>query len=171
MFMIQSTRMHWLSLLAATGMLTGCASSGKLTENQSGHITITSEPVGAMVYADGIEIGTTSLQIASASHFRSGFVGLSYRYTGRLVLKKAGCDAWSTEVNDFVLSKDVHAKLKCDPNYKPAISQPTGNIPNADASSENQPIERLEQIESLRKKGLISEDEYRQLRIRVLEKL
>jgi hypothetical protein len=70
-----------------------------------------------------------------------------------------------------VLSKDVHAKLKCDPNYKAATLQPMGKTPNADATSGDQPGERLQRIESLRKKGLISEDEYKQLRMRVLEKL
>lgn len=166
MFLFHSTRMHWLSVLATTATLTGCAGSGSLTESQTGRITITSEPIGAAVYADGTEIGTTPLQIAPASHFRAGFVGFSYRYTGKLALKKTGCDVWSTEVNDFVLSKDVHAKLKCDPNHKAAPIQPMGNTPTGD-----QPGERLERIESLRKKGLITEDEYRQLRLRVLEKL
>ncbi len=171
MFLFHSTRMRWLSVLAVTATLTGCAGSGSLTESQTGRIKITSEPIGAAVYADGTEIGTTPLQIAPASHFRARFVGFSYRYTGKLTLKNAGCETWSTEVNDLVLSKDVHAKLKCDPNYKAATLQPTGNTPNIDPASGDQPSERLERVESLRKKGLISEDEYRQLRMRVLEKL
>jgi hypothetical protein len=171
MFLFNSTRRRWLSVLAVTATLTGCAGSGSLTESQAGRITITSKPIGAAVYADGTEIGATPLQIAPASHFRAGFVGFSYRYTGKLALKKAGCEAWSTEVNDLVLSKDVHAKLKCDPNYKAATLQPMGKTPNADATSGDQPGERLQRIESLRKKGLISEDEYKQLRMRVLEKL
>jgi hypothetical protein len=72
--------------------------AGSLTESQAGRITITSGPIGAAVYTDGTEIGTTPLQIAPTSHFRSGFAGFSCRYTGKLTLKKAGCDARSTEV-------------------------------------------------------------------------
>lgn len=161
----------WLSLLAVVTVISGCAGMSNNNEGRAGQIKITSDPAGSTVYADGTEIGATPLEIVPASHFRSGFVGFSYRYTGKLTLKKAGCDDWSTEVNDYVLSKDVHARLKCDPNFKPASVQPDSAASNTGSTSEALPIERLERIESLRKKGLISEDEYKQLRKRVLEKL
>lgn len=166
-----SARAPWLGVLALAAILAGCASSGGSSESAAGRIKINSDPIGATVMADGSEIGTTPLEMAPASHFRSGFVGFSYRYTGKLTLKKAGCDPWSTEVNDYVLSKDVHAKLKCDPNYRPAASTPAASGSNTDVRSGEPPAERLERIEALRKKGLISEEEYKQLRMRVLEKL
>ena len=113
--------------------------------------------------------GATPLAIAPGNHFRAGFVGFSYRYVGKLSIKKPGCETWSTEVNDAILSKDIHARLKCDPNYQPAAAplpvQPAGT------AAGDQTIERLERIEALRKKGLISEDEYKRLRARIIEKL
>lgn len=62
---------------------------------------VTSEPAGAVAYADGAELGATPLEIVPGNHFRAGFVGLSYRYSGTLSLKKTGCEPWSTEVNDY----------------------------------------------------------------------
>lgn len=170
MFLFHSTRMPGLGVLALSAILAGCASSGG-SESSAGRIKVSSDPIGATVMADGNEIGTTPLEMAPASHFRSGFVGFSYRYTGKLTLKKAGCDTWSTEVNDYILSKDVHAKLKCDPNYRPVAtpSAGTGSAPSVNPGEHA--AERLERIEALRKKGLISDEEYKQLRMRVLEKL
>lgn len=170
-----SPGIKWLGLLAVATALSGCAGTGGGSESLDGRIKIISEPAGALAYADGAELGTTPLQIAPGNHFRSGFVGFSYRYIGKLTLKKAGCESWSTEVNDAILSKDIHARLKCDPNYQPpSRSTPAaGNAAESisDSPSRDQTIERLERIEALHKKGLISDEEYKQLRVRIIEKL
>ena len=162
---------RWIILLAAIAGLAGCAGMGSSGEAPSGHIKITSEPAGALAYADGTELGATPVEIVPGNVFRSGFVGFSYRYFGKLSIKKAGCETWSTEVNDYILSKDVHARLKCDPNYRPASPSAgaSGSIP--DSTSGDQTIERLERIETLHKKGLISDEEYKQLRARIIDKL
>lgn len=170
MNVFHSPGIKWLGLLAAASLLSGCAGTGDSSEAQSGRIRITSEPAGAIAYADGAELGATPLAIAPGNHFRSGFVGFSYRYVGKLSIKKPGCETWSTEVNDAILSKDIHARLKCDPNYRPASAAPSPGTPAGTATGD-QTIERLERIESLRRKGLISEEEYKQLRGRILEKL
>jgi len=175
MTLFHSSSVKWLSLLAAAATLSGCAGTGSISESSAGRIKVSSDPAGAIAYADGAELGATPLQIVPGNHFRSGFMGFSYRYVGKLSIKKPGCDTWSTEVNDFILSKDVHAKLKCDPNYQPpaASSPAAGNASGSSAApaAQESAIERLERIETLRKKGLISDDEYKQLRARVLEKL
>lgn len=163
-----SPHIKWLGLLTAASVLSGCAGTGGGSEAQSGQIRITSEPAGAVAYADGAELGATPLTIVPGNHFRSGFVGFSYRYVGKLSIKKPGCETWSTDVNDAILAKDIHAKLKCDPNYQPAA--PAAGTP-AGAVTGDQSIERLERIETLRKKGLISDEEYKQLRARILDKL
>lgn len=173
MRLIHSPGIKWLGLLAAASLLAGCAGTGSSSGSQSGQIRITSEPAGAIAYADGAELGATPLSIVPGNHFRSGFVGLSYRYVGKLSIKKAGCDTWTTDVNDAILGKDIHAKLKCDPNYQPPA--PTAAAPSpgtpAGAATGDQAIERLERIEALRKKGLISEEEYKQARARIIDKL
>jgi len=165
----------WFGLLALTAALCGCAGMGSVSESTAGKIKITSTPAGAVAYADGAELGATPLEIMPGDHFRSGFAGLSYRYLGKLSLNKAGCETWSTEVNDYILSKDVHVELKCDPNFQPAtvpapVSAPPGDTTSAPASGD-QAAERLERIETLHKKGLISDEEYKHLRARILDKL
>jgi hypothetical protein len=173
MRLIHSPGIKWLGLLAATTVLSGCAGTG--SESQAGRIRITSEPAGAVAYADDAELGATPLQIVPGNHFRSGFVGLTYRYIGRLSISKAGCETWSTEVNDNILSKDIHARLKCNPDYRPAAAAPPSPakpaVPIPEPASGDPYIERLERLETLRQKGLISEEEYRQLRARIFEKL
>lgn len=169
MRLIYSPGIKWLGLLAAASVLSGCAGTGGSSETPSGRIMITSEPAGAIAYADDAELGATPLVITPGNHFRSGFVGFSYRYVGKLSIKKPGCETWSTEVNDAILSKDIHTKLKCDPNYQPAAA-PSPGTPAGTATGD-QTIERLERIETLHKKGLISDEEYKQLRVRIIEKL
>lgn len=169
MRLIHSRSINCLGLLTAVAVLSGCASTGSSNEAQTGRIAITAAPAGAVAYADGAELGATPLKIVPGNHFRSGFVGFSYRYVGKLSIRKPGCETWSTEVNDAILSKDIHAKLRCDPNYQPAAA-PSPTQPAGTATGD-QSIERLERIEALRKKGLISEDEYKHLRARIIEKL
>ncbi len=175
MRLFHSSRLKWIGLLAAVTVFSGCAGMGTSSESHTGRIKIISEPAGAIAYADGAELGATPLEIVPGDHFRSGFVGFSYRYFGKLSIKKAGCETWSTEVNDHILSKDVHAKLKCDPNFRPAstAAPSAGGPPDSmsNPSSGDQTIERLERIEALHKKGLISDEEYKQLRARIIDKL
>ena len=175
MKLFHSSAIKWLGRVTAATMLSGCAGTGSSNETRSGQIRITSEPAGAIAYADGTELGATPLEFAPGSHFRSGFVGLTYRYMGRLSISKAGCETWSTEVNDNILSKDIHAILECDPYYRPAAAAPSSPakpaVPIPEPASGDPYIERLERLESLRQKGLISDEEYRQLRARILEKL
>lgn len=145
------------------------------SDKQSRRIKITSEPAGAVAYADGAELGATPLAIVPGDRLRAGFAGLSYRYIGKLMIKKPGCETWSAEVNDHVLSKDIHAKLKCDSNYQPpppsaALTGSTSD-PMPLTPSKDPYIERLERIQALRNMGLLSDEEYRQLRARILEKL
>jgi len=175
MRLFHSPSLKWIGMLAATSVFSGCAGMGASSESLSGRIKITSEPAGAVAFADGAELGATPLEIVPGDHFHSGFVGFSYRYYGKLSIKKAGCETWSTEVNDNILSKDVHAKLKCDPNFRPAATAaPAAGGPSdsmSEPSSGDPTVERLERIETLHKKGLISDEEYKQLRARIIDKL
>lgn len=158
-------RLPWIALWTTVVLLTGCAGVNSRGETQAGRIQITSDPAGAVAYADGIELGATPIEIVPGNVFRSGFVGFSYRYFGTLTIKKPGCETWSTEVNDNILSRTVHARLKCDPDFQPAAA-PVTHVPSGDPV-----MERLERIDALHKKGLISDEEYRQLRTRIIDRL
>ncbi len=166
----------WLGLIPASLVLIGCAGLAP-PQSRAAKIMISSEPTGAIAYADGAELGVTPLKIQPSDNFRSGFVGSSYRYFGKLTLRKPGCEPWSTEVDDHVLSHDVRVKLKCDPGLLPASEatlNPTANPQSAAGSASrlnDKTAERLKRIESLRKGGLISDEEYRKARARIIEQL
>jgi len=153
-----------LMAAASAGLVTillgGC--SGMSVSEKSDRIKLASDPAGATAYADGNELGATPLEISPGAHFRSGFAGMSYRYYGKLSFKKPGCEPYAVEVNDAVLARDIHAKLKCDPGYRP---------PGLVAPAGDKYTERLERIETLRQKGLISDEEYKNLRKHILDEL
>lgn len=148
-------------------VLAGCAS----LPGERGTIAISSDPAGATVYASGVKVGETPLRIVPDKVFPPRFVGLSYRAYGMLVVKKPGCKEYSRPVNDYVLSKDIHVHLQCKPSSRPAAATrpaPRGSQKPAAAGS----IElRLRRLEALRKDGLITEQEYRSIRKRILNGL
>lgn len=189
-----------LTCLLAMTTLSGCSGfGGDLVESRQ-QINITSDPDDATVLAEGMEIGKTPLAIRPGDVFQARFTSgspedgiFSFRYAGTLALKKPGCEPYSTQVNDNILSKDIHVRLECDPDYQPSVAQPAAPAPAtsapaqpaatvpvkpAAAPSESLPTqptgsaeERLLRIESLHQKGLLSDEEYRTLRQRVLDTL
>jgi hypothetical protein len=165
--------------VALTLLLGGCGNMGGLSAGNSQQITIESDPAGATVLADGVEAGVTPLTITPADTFRSGFTGgsdslIAFRYFGKLMLRKPGCKDYLTQVDDNLLAKDIHVKLECDPNYRPPAAQPAVAPVPAPAAQQQIPAsaeQRLQRIESLHEKGLISDEEQQRLRKRVLDTL
>jgi hypothetical protein len=147
-------------------------------------IKVDSDPAGATVLASGRQIGTTPLTIVPDEAFPPRFVGGSYRAVGDLVIEKPGCERYRKKVNDFVLSRDISVKLKCDPSAMQApaaTSAPaTTSAPNAaprppaasaaPAGSGNV-RQRLKALEGLKRDGLITEQEYNTIRQRILNSL
>ena len=155
--------------------ITGCSGLGGLAPEGQPDITVDSDPSQATVMADGAELGVTPLTFNPSDVFRASFTGggdglLAYRYTGKLIVKKAGCKDSVTEVDDNILSKDMHIKLECDPDYRPPAA-PVVSAPKPRQVMPASAEERLQRMDALHKKGLISDDEYRQLRQRVLDTL
>ncbi len=156
-------------LFAAVG-LAGC--SNVVKEQRT--TTIDSDPPGATVLASGVEIGATPLTVRPDEVFPPRFVGFEYRASGTLTVKKLGCKTFSEQVNDAVLSRDIHVKLDCDPNYRPspAASAPAPSAPTFPAARPDASIaSRLQRLDALRKQGLITADEYQQLRKKILNEL
>lgn len=148
-------------------------------------ITIGSEPQGATVYVDNLDIGATPLTISVEKVFPPRWTGLkerdpsgfaSYRRRGTLILKKDGCHAYSAEASELNLSQDIKIALYCDPYRAPdaartaepkAAAEKSAPAPAADESIEA----RLAKLEALRKKALITEQEYQKQRQRILNEL
>ena len=183
----------WINLPIAASLSACSGFGGDLLENRL-QITIDSDPQNASVYAEAVEIGMTPLAIKPSEVFQARFTSgggdsdgmVAYRYVGTLSVRKPGCKPWSTQVNDNILSKDIHVRLDCDPDYQPAGVKPAApaSAPtpppaaSGPATPESRPVqpggtaeERLRRIESLYIKGLLSDEEYRALRQRVLDTL
>ena len=164
-------------LAAAIWLAGGCATSG---DSNRGTIAVESDPAGARVYAEGKVIGTTPLHMRPGDHFetravfmdRKADAAVGIRYVGTLALEKPGCRRHEIEVDDAVLSKDIHVDLDCSntsatpPEHYPAAA-PEPLEPGAQKDART----RLQRIEALRRDGLITEEEYRKLRQRVLDSL
>lgn len=168
-------------LLLTSLVLSGC---GNVETRYGGdRISIDSRPSGATVLVDGAEIGFTPLKIHPEDYFRSGFAAgntdtegiVVYRYLGRLVIKKNGCKPYSTEVDDRLLSHDISVELDCGipdttgtRDMEPSNRHREEPVPAPRSDS----IElRLKRIDALRDKKLISDEEYTQLRQRILNEL
>ena len=164
-----SARIHVAGVLLTVAALSGCA--GGPVER----ITIDTEPQGADVYASGRHIGVTPLEIVLDDVFPMHWtrrqddddVGAAvYRRLGTLTLEKDGCEPYSMRVNTQSLQQNIKAQLKCDPNYKPPVADKAGGKEPAAAGE----IERrLRLLDDLRKKKLVTEEEYREQRRRILQ--
>lgn len=151
------------ALLVCVFYISGCASNRL--------VTIDSKPQGADVIADGKKIGVTPIEIMPDDVFPPRWIGSSYMVKGKLELVKQDCEPVSMEVNDAVLSKPVSKDLKCSEQSKtvPAVAaEPV----SAAKQAKNANIEqRLEQLQGLHNKGLISDEEYQAQRQRILSEL
>jgi hypothetical protein len=125
---------------------------------------VTSNPSDASVYADGVELGRTPLLHNLYEAFPASWSGTSYGARGLLTVKKEGCDDYSLKISDYILSEPIHAELKCGEQLQ---EESASTVENIDEETEK----RLEELESLHKKGIISEDEYKSTRKRILSEI
>jgi hypothetical protein len=169
---------RFTGVLALLIVLEGCA---------GGHsIKVDSQPRGATVYASGRDLGATPMSIVPDDVFPPRFVGGNYRAVGDLRIERAGCKPFNQSVNDRVLAKDISVKLECDPAAlvseqpvaapaRPAaapVASPMAPAPSQGAAVHGADIkQRLQTLESLRKDGLVTDQEYRTIRKRILDGL
>lgn len=138
-------------------------------------ILIQSEPPGAAVMALGKTWGVTPLRLK----VREAFPAL-YRpeqpYIGMAVhLAREGCAEYRVPIHRRSIPAEIHAVLDCDPavpitDTRPPIAEEPAPATARD-KSRNPPGVRtkLQELEQLRRDGLVSEEEYQRLRQKVLE--
>ncbi|HQU15847.1 MAG: hypothetical protein B7Z66_03240 [Chromatiales bacterium 21-64-14] len=171
-------------VLGSTLALGGCASTLSIPDLR--RITISSEPSGATILANGEEIGVTPLAIVPDKVFPPGvdWQNLEYRAMGVLTVRKVGCKPYSVHVNDAVLSKNVAVHLDCSPvaqNQTPVpaapavVAVPAAPGQSSPAAENTVPAEsvadRLRRVDALYRQGLITKKEYQAVRQRILNQL
>ena len=142
---------------------------------------VTSNPSAATVYANSLELGKTPLRHNLYEAFPAGWENMAYQAQGVLMVKMDGCKDFTLKVTDFILSKPIHAELECSGASKPKDSMPVVKSGVAPGVKPATPVtkvnprgrteKRLEELEVLYKKGVITKEEYKTTRERILNEL
>jgi hypothetical protein len=151
-------------------LISACSSSGGVGSYfpAAGNIPIKVEsiPSGADVYVMGEKIGVTPVEISRTLVFPNTYPSEKESLYGRIILKKEGCFDFTRTVSAEVGNAGLHAKLDCAaPN--PASSEKTQVTSHSDQTVE----QRLDKIKDLQNKGLITDDEAKKARERILNEL
>jgi len=177
--MIDIRRLLLLLVPLVVTLASGCAPLGA----KPGQITVTSDPAGADVYVMGGKVGMTPLNLDHDAVFPVTFPSEKQVLYGAVELRKAGCKSSVQRVSTVALAKGLHVKLECgeaasgemssarhpQPNQRPLSAVEQGPRP---VVKENAAIEtRLRRVQELRDKGVITEQEAREIRQRILGEL
>lgn len=151
-------------------LIAGCSSAGGVGNlfpaAGNNPIKIESVPSGAAVYVMGEKVGVTPLQISHKDVFPNTYPRDKESVYGRIILKKDGCSDFTRTVSAEISNAGLHAQIDCGDmtSASPGISR--------DAPRNSETIEqRLDKIKDLLNKGLISEEEAKQARARILNDL
>jgi len=159
--MFKATGMVASAIVCTILLLPGCSSVSELEQDQA---NVTSNPPGATVIANSLELGETPLHYNLYDAFPAGWENSTYQAQGVLTVKKDGCKDYTLKVNDYILRKPIHAELKCSAVN---TSEKSTKIVTPPGETER----RLEELEALYKKGVITKDEYKTTRERILSEL
>jgi hypothetical protein len=154
-------------ILASLVSLQGCA----WIKTNPDMITIESDPSGATVYAMGKDIGVTPLDIRQRDVFPPTYSPEQQPLYGIVTIRHAGCKDYTQRVDIAAYRTGIMAKLECG-EQKPASEQKPAEVPRAEQRDEKPSIEkRLQLLKELQDKGLVTEDEVKATRRRILEGL
>lgn len=177
------TDLRRLSCLLApllVALASGCSPMGA----KPGRVDVSSDPAGADVYVMGSKVGVTPLVLDQDEIFPLTYPGEKQALYGLVELRKAGCLPARQNVSTRAVSRGLHVKLDCGEAARaetPASrqaqpAQPAGSAnvqaPATPAAKATPDIEqRLKQVQELRDKGLITEQEAQEIRQRILGEL
>jgi hypothetical protein len=151
-------------------ILAGCSSNGGFSNifpsTANNQIKIESDPSGADVYVMGEKIGVTPLKINPKDVFPDTYPKEKESVYGKIIIKKAGCPDFTRTVSVDISSNGLKAQLDCGDIY-PASPRASKDAPRINETAE----QRLDKIKNLLDKGLITEEEAKKARERVLNDL
>jgi hypothetical protein len=169
-----------LLALLFVALASGCAPMGA----KPNRVDVSSDPAGADVYVMGSKVGVTPLTVDQDAIFPLTYPAEKQALYGMVELRKAGCLPARQNVSTRALSRGLHAKLDCGQatSAEPVTSrqaQPAAPAASANEQAPATPVVkekpgielRLKQVQELRDKGLITEQEAQEIRRRILEEL
>lgn len=141
-------------------LLTACQ-TGLIDANHN-EISVKSEPSGASVYVMGELVGVTPIKVNVTKLYPVTYEKENQQHYGRIVLKHEGCSDRVVKVTHDISGTGLNEKLECtsdiDVAEKPVVIGKTVK-------------QRLHELQALKEGGLVNEEEYQKLRIRILESL
>jgi hypothetical protein len=168
--MMNLTKFSLAIPMACMLLAAGCSSKGGASDlfptAGNGPIKIESDPSGADVYVMGDKLGVTPLSISREEVFPTVYPSEKVALYGRVTLRKSNCVDYTATVNMQISSNGLKAKLDCTDN-KPQQAATPREGPAVNETAE----QRLERIKDLLNKGLISEEEAKKARERILNEL
>jgi hypothetical protein len=164
----------------AVAIASGCAPMPA----KPGRVDVTSDPAGADVYAMGSKVGVTPLSLDQDAIFPLTYPSEKQALYGVVELRKAGCADARQSVSTRALARGIHVRLDCGEAARqdapasrqaqpaPPLAPASGQVPPTPVPKEKPAIElRLRQVQDLRDKGLITEQEAQEIRRRILDEL
>ena len=160
-------------VISAVIILQGCSGTAVKEE---GPANVTSNPSGAEVYANGEKLGVTPLHYKLYKAFPAGWKNMMYQAQGVLMVKMDGCGDFTLQVNDYVLSNPIHADLVCSDEITPEVETTVNQevkspVGETIASPQSEIENRLNELEDLYGRGVITMEEYRETRERILNEI
>ncbi|MCG7899119.1 MAG: PEGA domain-containing protein [Candidatus Thiodiazotropha lotti] len=160
-------------------------------------LRIETQPSGATVYILDEALGVTPLEVTQNQLYPAAYDAGKAELYGKIVIRKPTCEAFSQRIKYQDFSKGLQVKLNCEdgaeqskgsatvetapaqqPSRQPVTAQPPEQQvkPVEPATAETQPANpsikaRLQRLENLRSEAVISEEEYRATRKRILNEL
>lgn len=149
----------------ALAFVAGCAPIGAKPDR----IAVSSEPPGADIYVMDAKLGVTPGSVPLGAIFPSTYPAEHRRLYGTIELRKPGCVPATQPVSTRGVARGVHVKLDC--GQATAVGTGTGPEPPQPppaASPATHAEQRLRQVREWLDQGLITEEEAREVRRRIL---
>lgn len=143
-------------------MLPACGQT-PLIHADADAITVSSEPSGASIYVMGKMIAKTPAVIDLGTVYPITYAPELQGNYGRMTLKLEGCEDRIITVSSGVISNGLKAKLDCVATEELRVVVP--------APTDKPVVQRLEELQALKDKGLLSDEEYQTIRSRILDSL
>jgi hypothetical protein len=168
-----------LSVILLAAVLTACAGSRAGTTGTN-TIRVESDPPDAEVWVMGKSWGRAPVEVPLKEVFPVVYSPYKYELHGKVRLVREGCEPLTLRAGSLRAGESLKGRLECAeplPPIAPVAAEPeapaTAPEPPRAAPAAEPPEarERLLRLQRLRDEGLISEEEYEQLRRRVLDAL
>lgn len=149
-------------ILSLMLLLPACGQTA-LVHADADAITVSSEPSGASVYVMGKMIAETPAVVDLSAVYPVTYAPELQGDYGRITLKHEGCDNRIITVSSGMISNGLKAKLDCNAAEESQVTVP--------ASIAKPVAQRLQELQALKDKGLLSDEEYQVIRNRILNSL